>query len=76
MQHTLLECPGFAELREEIWFEGRETDLSRLLGTPALAARVSKFLLTTGEVYRFRYLTEAEANDEVDLGEAEMEDGW
>ncbi len=50
MQHTLLECPRVTELREEMWSKGRETDLSRLLGTPALAARVSKFLLATGEL--------------------------
>ena len=76
MQHTPLECPGFAELREEMWSEGRETNLSRLLGTPTLTTRVSKFLLATGELYQHRYLTEAEANDEVNLGEAEVEDGW
>ena len=76
MQHTLLECPGFAELREEMWPKGRETDLFRLLGTPTLAARVSKFLLATGELYQYRYLTEAKANDKVNPGEAEVEDGW
>lgn len=75
MQHTLLECPGFAELRGEMWSDGRETDLYRLLGTPALAARVSKFVLATGELYLYRYLTEAKANDKVNLGEAEVEDG-
>lgn len=51
VKHTLLECPGFAELREEMWVGGkRETDLTRLLGTPALAARVLKFFLATGEL--------------------------
>lgn len=59
-----------------MWSEGRETDLSRLLGTPALAAKVSEYLLATGEMYQYRYLTEAEANDEVNLGEAEVEDSW
>lgn len=76
MHHTLLECPRFAELREEMWSKGRETDLSRLLEDPALAARVSKFLIATGELYQYRYLTEAKANDEVNHGEAEVEDGW
>lgn len=68
MQHTLLECPGFAKLREEMWSKGRETDLSKLiLGAPALAAKVSKFLIATGELYQYRYLTgsQAKANDEV-----------
>ena len=59
-----------------MWSEGRETDLSRLLGTPALAAKVSKFLRATGKLYQYRYLTEAKANDEVNPGEAEVEDGW
>ena len=48
-----------------MWAEGRETDLSRLLDTPALAAKVSQFFLATGELYQFRYLTEAEACDEM-----------
>ena len=76
MQHTLLECPGATELREEMWSDGRETDLFRLLGTPALTARVSKFGLVTRELCLYRYLTEAKANDEVNLGTLEVEDGW
>lgn len=74
MHHTLLECPGFAELREEMWSKGRETDLSRLLRNPALAARVSKFLIASSKLSQYRYLTEAKANNEVNHGEAEVED--
>ena len=53
--HTLLECPGFNELRERMWEEGRhETDLIKFLDIPALAAKASKFLLTTSELMQFR----------------------
>lgn len=72
----MLECAGFAELMEEMWSKGRETDLSRLLRNPALAARVSKFLIASSKLYQYRYLTEAKANNEVNHGEAEVEDGW
>ena len=40
-------------------------DLTKMLDTPALAHRASKFLLSTGELYQFIYLTEAQENDEV-----------
>lgn len=61
--HTLLECPRFNELREEMWEGKRETDLTRLLGTPALAAKVSKFFLATGELSQFRHLNESVFSD-------------
>lgn len=51
VQHTLLKFPGFAKLKEEMWYEERETDLSRLLETFSFAARVSKFLLATSKLY-------------------------
>ena len=77
VQHTLLECPGFNELREEMWEGKRETDLTRLLGTPVLVAKVSKFLLATGELMQFKHLNETQADiDSVDSGEALGEDGW
>lgn len=40
----------------------RETDLTRLLKTPTLAAKVSKFLLTTNELMKFRHLNESQAD--------------
>ena len=40
-----------------------ETDLTRLLGTPVLAANVSKFLLATGESMQLRRLKETRANE-------------
>lgn len=52
----------------------RETDLTRLLGTPALAAKASKFLLATGELLQFRHLNETQIAE--DTGEALGEDGW
>ncbi len=72
----LLECPEFAKLRKTIWSKERETNLSRLLGTSALYARVSTFLLATGKLYQYRYLTEVEANNEVKLGETKVKNGW
>lgn len=76
VHHTLLECPGFNELREERWANAgkRETDLTRLLGTPALAAKASKFLLATGELLQFRHFNEPQADE--NAGEAPGEDGW
>ena len=65
--HTLLECPGFNELREEIWEGKRETDLTRLLGTPSLTAKESKFLLATGELSQFRHLSETVVSDADDV---------
>lgn len=49
--------------------------LTNLLGIPALAAKVSKFLLATGELYQYRDVS-AGANDHVsDIdGTAEAED--
>lgn len=68
-----MECPGFNELREEMWSGKRETDLTKLLDTPALAAKASKFLLATGELLQFRHLNEA--RDSRGDSDAETEDG-
>lgn len=57
-----------------MWADRRETDLEKLLENPALATKVAKFLLATGELYQFRYLSEAIARD--DNGMTEGEDGW
>ena len=54
--------------------KGRETDLTRRLGTPAHAAKVSKFLLATGELMQFRHLNEPQTIDEEE--EALGGDGW
>ena len=66
----------FTELREEMWAGAgkRDTDLTRLLGTPAQVAKVSKFLMATGELMQFRHLTEPQASDEEE--EALGGDGW
>jgi hypothetical protein len=79
VHHTLLECSEFDDLREEMWTGKRETDLLTLLDTPELAAKVSKYLLATGELLQFRHLNEAQASDDYDVDpprEALMEDGW
>ena len=53
VKHTLLECPGFEDIRGDELVS--EKDPTKLLGTPALAAKVAKSLLATGELYQFRY---------------------
>lgn len=42
-----------------------ETDLAKLLGIPASAAKVSTFLFAIGELYQYSYILKAEANDDV-----------
>ena len=76
VHHTLLECPGFNELREEMWAGAgkRETNLTRLLGTPTLAAKASKVLLATGELMQFRHLNVTQVTE--NTGEALEDDGW
>lgn len=66
VHHTLLECPGFNELREKMWAGKRMMDLTKLLGISTLATRVFKILLATGKVLQFRRVNEAEASDAVD----------
>ena len=50
-----------------------ETDLKKLLGTPALAIKVAKFLLATGELYQFKYLSETAAKNDVDTNDDDNE---
>ena len=78
MHHTLLGCPGFNELREDIWSGKRETDLTKLLGNPVVAPRVSKVLLATGELLQFKHLNSvADGVDVTDNVEAALgEDDW
>ena len=62
--HTLLKCLKFDELREEMWKNKREMNLTKMLNTFALIYRAFKFLLSTNELYQFRYFTKAQENDE------------
>ena len=62
--HTLLKCLRFDELKEEMWKNRREMNLTKMLNTFALIYRAFKFLFSTGELYQFRYLTKAQENDE------------
>ena len=62
--HTLLKCLKFDEFREEMWTNKREMNLTKMLNTFALIHRAFKFLLSTSELYQFRYLTKAQENDE------------
>ena len=63
-----------------MWSGKRETDLTKLLDTPALGAKPSRFLLATAELLQFRHRNEiraSESDDDVNLeGEALVKDGW
>lgn len=63
--HVLLSCPGFDSQREEMWVSGRVTDLTKLLGEPPLAAKATKFLLSTGEFLQFKFATAPEGDNNV-----------
>lgn len=67
VHHTLLKCSWFNELTEEMGAGKLETDLIKLLGTPAMATKVSKLLLATGDLLQLRHLNEAEASDADDV---------
>ena len=62
--HTLLKCLRFDEFREKMWTNKREMNLTKMLNTFALIYRAFKFLLSTSELYQFKYLTKAQKNDE------------
>ena len=72
------ECPGFNELREEMWSGKHETDLTKLLGDPVLAPRVPNFFLATDELLHFRHINSvADGVDDTDKREATLaEDDW
>lgn len=73
MHHTLLGCPGFNELREDMWSDKREMYLTKLLGNTVLALIVSKVLLATGELLQFRHLNSvADGVDDTDNVEAAL----
>ena len=62
--HTLLKCLKFDEFKKKMWTNKREMNLTKMLNTFALIHRTFKFLLSTNELYQFRYLTKAQENDE------------
>ena len=81
VQHVLLCCPEFDELREKMWEGKRETDLSILLGAPGLAKKAAQFLIETGELVQFRHVKQASPEDHVSdsdvlIGETGVEDSW
>lgn len=64
-----------------MWSGKRETDLIKLLNIPALAAKIFKFLLDTGELLQSKHLNEVVVSDaeDVDLNpnrETPVEDDW
>ncbi len=78
MYHTLLKCSKFDELRGKMWTNKRETNLMALLNIFELIVKIFKYLLATSELLQFRYLNEAQANDDdVDLSkETLMKNDW
>lgn len=64
VEHVLLCCPEFNDLRGEMWEGKRETNLTRLLGDPAIAKRAANFLLATGKLYQFKHAKEPSSKDE------------
>ncbi len=79
MQHILLYCPEFEELRETIWKTRRETDLRTPLGSSESAKQVAQFFTNTRLLPQFSYAslssTEKDVSD-VDIEETKAEDIW
>ena len=61
-----------------MWSGKRETDLTKLLGDPVLAPKVSKSLLAIGELLQCRHLNAGadDADDGEDREAALVEDDW
>jgi hypothetical protein len=78
MHHTLLKCSKFDELREKIWTDKRETNLTTFLNTFELTIKIFKYLFTTSELLQFRHLNETQTNDDdVDFSrETLMKNNW
>ena len=79
IQHILLCCPEFKELRETMWEIRRETDLKALLGSAELAKRAAQFLINTRLLPQFSHANLSSTEEDVsdaDTGEAEAEDIW
>lgn len=64
VEHVLLCCPEFKDLREEMWNGKRVTNLTRLLGDPDTAKRAANLLLATGELSQFRHADEPSNADD------------
>lgn len=79
VQHILLCCREFEELRETMWEIRRETDLKTLLGSSELAKRAAQFLINTRLLPQFPHANLSSSEEDVsdvDTGEAEAEDIW
>lgn len=61
MQHTLLTCPQFNDLRREVWEEegGRQgqMDLREILNDPSKSKQAANFMLRTGILSQFKAMS-------------------
>ena len=77
VQHILLCCPEFEELRETMWETQRKTDLKTLLELSELAKRAVQFLINTRLLTQFSWANLSSTEEDVsnvDIGETEAED--
>ncbi len=79
VQHILLCCPEFEELKETMWEIRRETDLKTLLRSLELAKLAAQFLNNTRLLPQFSHAnlssTEEDVSDVI-TGETEADDIW
>ena len=64
VQHVLLACPLYANLREVMFKDGRQDDLKRILGEPALAKKAAEYMIDTGILPQFRWIHNARRRHE------------
>ena len=79
VQHILLCCPDFEELKENMWETRRETDLKALLGSSESAKREAQFLINTRllpQIFHANLSSTEEDVSDVDSEETEAEDIW
>lgn len=81
VEHVLLCCHEFEKLREKMWEDNRETNLTRHLGGPGLAKKAAQFLINTGKLAQFRHVKQDSTEDTVSdsddtMGEAATEEFW
>ncbi len=65
VQHILLCCPEFEELRETMWETRRETDLKAMIGSSELAKRAAQFLINTRLLPQFSHANLSSSEEDV-----------
>ncbi len=79
VQHILLCCSEFDELRETIWEVQRKKDLKTLIGSVELAKQVAQFLINKRLLPQFSHANLFSAEEDVsdvDSRETEVENIW